>query len=281
MENHLKKLNVTITGNTEAERTLIFSHGFGLDQTTWQHLVPAFEKDFRIVMYDLMGCGKSDLKAYSPAKYESLQMFAADLSNLCEALHIENAVIVSHSVSCMVAVLATAIRPHSFSKAVFLNGSPRYLNDTGYTGGFDQAALNDLYYAMEANYEGWISGFAPLAMGYPEKPQFGDEFARSLKNMRPDVALAIAKTIFQSDIRHELNCFSVDTLIVQSKNDIAVPESVAHYLNLHLENSTVKIIDAAGHFPHVTRPAELLRVIKPFIFSTQSKLSHGLLSTVE
>lgn len=260
------KLNVSLRGNAEAPRTLLFSHGFGIDQTSWHPLLPSFEKDFRIVLYDLVGCGKSDLKAFSPLKYATLHAFADDLTELCEALKLKDATVVAHSVSCMIAMLASYNRPESFSKAILLNGSPCYLNDQDYVGGFDQMALDNLFRAMETNYYGWVAGFAPLAMAYPDKPELGGEFARTLKDMRPDIALAIAKTIFQSDVRKELDRFEIPSLIIQSRKDIAVPESVAYYLHHQWKNSQIKMVDAEGHFPQVSRTDEVLRAIKPFVF---------------
>ena len=48
---------------------MVFAHGFGCDQNMWRFVAPAFEDDFRTILFDHVGAGGSDLSAYDPAKY--------------------------------------------------------------------------------------------------------------------------------------------------------------------------------------------------------------------
>ncbi len=173
--------------------------------------------------YDNVGGGKSDPVAFSQSKYMHLQSYAADLVELGEALQLRDVIFVGHSVSGMIGLLASKKAPHLFSKMVFMNASPRYLNDGAYTGGFEKQDLMELYRLMASNYYAWAKGFATHAMGNPDKPQLANEFARTLSEVRPDVALAVAKAIFESDHRADLKDFSIPSLIIQSTKDIAVP----------------------------------------------------------
>ena len=66
----LVRNNVTISGR--GKQPLMFAHGFGCDQNMWRHVAPAFEDDFRIVLFDYVGSGKSDLSAYDAARYATL-----------------------------------------------------------------------------------------------------------------------------------------------------------------------------------------------------------------
>src|ERR671933_1886619 len=225
--NLLCRNNVNVLGS--GSQTIIFAHGFGSDQTAWRHQVEAFKSDYRIVLFDHVGAGKSDFSAYSPRRYSSLYSYAEDLLDLCAELKLTRCILVGHSVSGMVSLLAALVEPQCFSKLIFISASPRYLNDDGYVGGFEQSDLDALYAAMSANYYAWASGFAPIAMGHPDRPELATEFANTLSAIRPDIAQAVARMIFQSDHRSELPRLTVPTVVLQSYNDIAVPPEVGQY----------------------------------------------------
>jgi sigma-B regulation protein RsbQ len=257
----LKRNNVTLLG--DGDSTLIFAHGFGSDQTAWRHQVHHFQPTHRIVLFDHVGAGKSDMDAYSPLRYSSLYSYAEDLLELCAELKLSQVTLIGHSVSGMVSLLAARLDPTRFKQLIFLGASPRYLNEpaSGYIGGFDQGDLDALYAAMSASYHTWVSGFAPLAMGNPDRPELALEFARTLSAIRPDIAQAVARLIFQSDHRADLPSLHIPTVLIQSQNDIAVPPEVGDYMQHHIPNAKLIQIDAYGHLPHLSAPEEVSRVL--------------------
>lgn len=261
----LIKNNVTVEGNVNANVTIIFAHGFGTDKTAWNTVKQAFKDDYKLVLYDNVGGGNADLNAYSPIKYNTLHTYADDLINISQELELENAIVVAHSVSSMIALLAAIKKPEYFSKMVLIGASPRYLDDENYVGGFNQPVLNEMYHNMTHNYYAWVSGFSSAAMANPDKPELSESFAKTLSAIRPDIALAVAKVIFESDIRSELSRLDKQTLLIQSTEDIAVPEAVAGYLHQNIPNSILKHVNAKGHFPHISAPQEIILAIKAFI----------------
>lgn len=248
----LERNNVKILGN--GSKTIIFAHGFGSDQTAWRHQVTAFASDYRIILFDHVGAGKSDFSAYSPRRYSSLYSYSEDLLDLCAELKLTQCILVGHSVSGMVSLLAALVEPQCFSQLIFISASPRYLNDEGYIGGFEQSDLDSLYAAMSSNYYAWVSGFAPIAMGNPEKPELALEFANTLGAIRPDIAQAVARVIFQSDHRAELPRLTLPTTILQASDDIAVPMEVGQYMADKIAGSQLIPIQARGHLPHISAP---------------------------
>jgi sigma-B regulation protein RsbQ len=255
----LQRNNVSVLG--DGEQTLVFAHGFGSDQTAWRHQVAEFQSRYRIVLFDHVGAGKSNFNAYSPRRYSNLYSYAEDLLDLCAALKLNQCVLVGHSVSGMVSLLAALVEPQRFSQLIFVSASPRYLNDVGYTGGFEQADLNALYEAMSSNYHAWASGFAPIAMQNPDRPELATEFASTLSAIRPDIAQAVARVIFQSDHRQELPKLTVPTSILQSSDDIAVPMAVGQYMAAKIPKSQYIPINATGHLPHLSAPDTVSRAI--------------------
>ncbi len=261
----ISKNNVTIINGDEYKDTIIFAHGFGTDQSAWSKVAAAFSTDYRLLLYDNVGAGQSDPAAFSPNKYDTLHSYADDLLDICKTLDIEDAIVVGHSVSGMVSVLAAIREPHRFKKMVLVGASPRYLDDAGYKGGFDQVSLDALYQAMANNYFAWVSGFATAAMANPDRPQLAESFAGSLSAIRPDIAQSVARVIFQSDHRDVLSQLQVDTLLLQTQQDIAVPMDVAVFLNQSITNSKLEVVAAEGHFPHISAPEEIISAIKRFL----------------
>ncbi len=261
----IQRNRVTLRGR--GEQTLLFAHGFGSDQTAWRHQVAAFESNYRVVLFDHVGAGRSDFSAYSPNRYSSLYSYADDLLELCAELKLDSCILINHSVSCMVGLLAALVEPQRFSRLVFINGSPRYLNAPGYWGGFEQADLDALYAAMAANYYAWCSGFALTVMSNPERPELATEFAQTLAAIRPDISQAVARLIFQSDHRAELSHLSVPTLILQASDDIAVPASVGRYLAEHIPHACLVPIAARGHLPHLSAAEAVTSAITEYLTS--------------
>lgn len=253
----LQRNNVQILG--DGQQTVILAHGFGTDQTAWRHQVEMLRSRYphcRLVLFDQVGAGKSDISAYSPHRYRSLHGYAEDLLSICAELNIQDAILIGHSVSGMVSLLAALIDPSRFRQLVFIGASPRYLNDAParYVGGFEQTDLDTLYASMSANYHAWVAGFAPLVMGNPDQPELATEFARTLSAIRPDVAQAVVRVIFQSDHRADLPRLQVPTVILQSDQDVAVPLEVGQFMADAIPHSQLIHINATGHLPHISAP---------------------------
>lgn len=262
-----RKNNINIIGNKNAAQTLVFGHGFGIDQTSFHEVAAQFEGDYRIILFDNVGGGKSDIQAYQPERYKTLQAYASDLGDICRFLDLEDAIYIGHSVSGMVGLLTAIQHPRYFSKLILLGASPRYLNDTAvnYTGGFEQVHLDGLYEAMHTNYQAWANGFSALAMGNADRPELAQAFANTLIDLRPDIALHVAKAIFESDHREVLKEITLPVLIVQTSDDIAVPAAVGDYMHAHIAGSQLVKVNTQGHFPHISAPGEVVAAIQQFI----------------
>jgi sigma-B regulation protein RsbQ len=249
----------------QGAKTLVFSHGFGTDQTAWYQQEAEFSPDHRLVLFDLVGAGKSDLAAYSARRYRTMHSYAADLLEILDELQLRDVIYVGHSMSGIIGLLAALQEPERFAKLIFLSASPRYLNDQGYTGGFEQADIDALYAAMSGNYQAWASGFAPIVAASPERPEVAAAFVATLSAIRPDIALAVARMVYQSDHRKDLSGLRVPTLIVQSSDDVAVPVAVGEYLARCIPGARYLLINAHGHLAHMSAAAEVNRAIRSFL----------------
>lgn len=244
---------------------MVFAHGFGCDQNMWRFITPAFENDYRIVLFDYVGSGHSDLQAYDRTRYGTLGGYAEDLLDVCRALDLRDTIVVGHSVSGIVAVLAAKQEPHRFAQLVLIGPSPRYINDTDYVGGFDRADIDGLLDTMEKNYIGWANYLAPAIMANPDRPELATELAESFCSTDPVIARRFAEVTFLSDNREDLADVSVPSLILQCSADIIAPPEVGEYVHRHLPLSTLRVMEATGHCPHMSHPEETIREMKEYL----------------
>lgn len=245
-----------------AGRTVaILSHGFGTDQDAWSALRPWFEKRFDVVSFDLAGCGPGGAESYDFDRHGSMFGYADDLIELIDELGVQSCVYIGHSMSGMIGAAAACARPELFSRLVMIGASPRYLNDDGYTGGFEQDGLDQLFASMAANFQAWVAGFAPMVVGVDDSEAVAD-FSRTLFQMRPDIALNTSRTIFGSDMRRTAARVPVPVHLIQTASDVAVPVEVGEWLAAAMPDATLDVIEASGHLPHITAPDEVRRILE-------------------
>jgi sigma-B regulation protein RsbQ len=260
----LRRNNVTLSGRADGP-PVVFAHGFGCDQQMWRLVAPAFEQEHRIVLFDHVGAGHSDLTAYDPVRHSRLEGYAADVVELLDALALPPVVFVGHSVSAMIGVLAAAERPELFDRLVLVGPSPRYVDDVGYRGGFSQEEIDELLDTMDGNYLGWSQHIAPVVMGVPDRPDLGEELTRSFCRTDPAIARRFARTTFLSDNRDDLARVRTPALVVQCRHDAIAPEEVGRYVHEHLAGSDFALLQATGHCPNLSAPEELLSVMQQYL----------------
>jgi sigma-B regulation protein RsbQ len=259
----LKRNNVNIIGN--GTKTILFAHGFGCDQNAWKFVVDAFTDDYKVVLFDYTGSGKSDIKQYSADKYNKLDGYAQDVIDICETLELKDAIFVGHSVSSMIGVLAAIRHPEYFSRLVLIGPSARYLNTDGYTGGFEQKDLEALFEFMDNNYLGWSSALAPVIMGNAARPELGEFLTSSFCSTDPEVARDFARVTFFSDNRDDLAKLTVKSLTVQCSDDIIAPAAVGNYVYANTPGNEFIQLKASGHCPHISEPEETIAAIKSYL----------------
>ena len=259
----VKRNNVKLRG--QGQRAMMFAHGFGCDQHMWRLVAPAFEPDFQTVLFDNVGAGGSDLDAYDAAKYGSLKGYADDVVEIGLELGLSRAVLVGHSVSAMIGVLASINVPDMFESLVLVGPSPRYINDFPYFGGFSQEQIDELLESMADNHIGWSATMAPVIMGNPDRPQLGQELIDSFCRADPDVAREFARTTFTSDNRADLPKVTARTLVLQCSEDMIAPSEVGAYVHDHIRGSKLITLKAKGHCPNLSAPEEVIAAIRAFV----------------
>jgi sigma-B regulation protein RsbQ len=258
--------NVTEVGRPDGPALLLL-HGFGSEQGAWQAMLPALAAEHRVVLVDHVGAGGSDLSAYDREKYGSLDGYVDDLLEVCEELDLRDVVVVAHSISAMMALLASVREPERFSRLVLVAPSPCYIDDpaTGYVGGFSREDVDELLESLDANYSAWAATIAPMVMGNPGTPELGERLTGSFQATDPDIARHFARVTFHSDVRYLLDRVTVPALVLQCVDDVLAPPEVGDHLLARLAGSTLVHLDASGHCPHLSAPAETAAAVLAYL----------------
>ena len=248
--------------------TMLFAHGFGCDQSMWRYLAPLFQDRFRVVTYDSVGSGGSDLSAYDRAKYGSLHGYADDVLEIIDEFSAGPVLFVGHSVSAIVGLLASNRAPERFAAQIMVGPSPCYINDGDYVGGFTREDIDDILVTMEGNYLGWSSNMAPAIMGVPDQPQLSAELTDSFCRNDPEIARHFAQVTFLSDHRADVVRSRTPTLILQCSEDLIAPRQVGDFMHRNMPGSTLVVIDNVGHCPHMSAASASYQAINRFILQT-------------
>jgi len=255
--------NVVLTGRDDGP-VVMLAHGFGCDQNLWRLVTPKLAEHFRVLLFDYVGAGKSDLSAWSEERYSTLDGYAEDVLEILTELDLRDVIFVGHSVSSMVGVLAAIREPERFAKLVLVTPSPRYIDDVEYRGGFSQEDIDELLESLESNYLGWSGAMAPVIMGNPDRPELGEELTTSFCGTDPEMARVFAKATFLSDNRADLARITLPTLVLQCSHDAIAPPEVGEFVHAQIPGSVLISLDATGHCPQLSAPGPTSEAILAF-----------------
>lgn len=272
MKNILQRNNVNVIG--KGEQAIVFAHGFGCSQNAWRRITSAFTDDYKLILFDYVGAGKSDVAAYDKVRYNSLEGYAEDILEICHELNIKDAVFVGHSVSAMIGALASIKDPAVFKKLIFIAPSPCYINEPGYNGGFEKEDIEGLLELMEEDYIGWTKLLSPKLIGDVEKTDLmndverkdlTDEMEDNFCSTDNEIVKQFARTTFLSDNRKDLPNIPVESITLQCSEDIISPLAVAEYIKANTPKNSMILLKATGHCPHMSAPEETIAAIKSFL----------------
>lgn len=261
--------NVRVSGS--GTQPMLFAHGFGCDQNMWRYVAPAFESEYKVILFDYVGSGKSDLGFYDAERYSSLEGYAEDVLDICHALDLRDVIFVGHSVSSMIGVLAANREPELFDRLVLIGPSARYVNDLPeYQGGFERPDLEGLLQMMDSNYIGWANFLAPVIMKNDDRPELAEELEASFCSTDPIIARRFAEATFFADNRADAAQVTVPSLILQCADDSIAPQSVGEHLRETMKGSTYRLLDVTGHCPQLSHPSATIDAIREYVSTRPS-----------
>jgi sigma-B regulation protein RsbQ len=118
---------------------------------------------------------------------------------------------------------------------------------------------------MDKNYIGWANYLGPAIMKNPGRPELGEELVESFCSTDPTIARRFAEATFFADNRADLERVRVPSLILQCSEDIIAPLEVGEYLARELPRSTLRVMKATGHCPHMSAPDETIALMQEYL----------------
>jgi len=228
---------------------LVLINGLGYDLWMWHKMVPGLAEHFQVLTFDNRGAGQSD----KPAGPYSAQMLAADLAGLLEALGIEQAAIMGHSMGGFVAQALVLNRPDVVSKLILSAtnfGGPNHIPVT-------QEAMVILMDTQADPVDRLRNGIAvSCAPGFAEaNPELIDawvahriETPLDPQGYQAQLAIGLSLTAAEASFEPRLKSIHTPTLILFGEHDKVVPPGNAELLAREISDSKTIILPGAGHF---------------------------------
>lgn len=255
---------------------IILIHGLGSYIPAWKKTIPALTENHRVVALDLPGFGKSSKDASS----YSMPFFAKTVADLQDSLGIEKATWVGHSMGSQIALRAALNHPDKVNRLVLLApaGFETFTEQEG-------TMMSNFVttQSIKATPDSLVrQTFKATFFDFPKEAQFmiEDRVAiRSAENF-DGYARAYAGSVqamLNGPVFEELPDINQEALIIFGKQDMLIPnrqlhanlstKKVAESGHQQLPNSTLKMVDQAGHFVHFEQSEMVNKEILNFLNS--------------
>ncbi len=268
MRNPGKNLSVTANnirmsysdeGPAEAP-VIIFIHGFPFMKEMWRTQADALTDVYRVITYDVRGHGHTEI---GDAEF-TIDLFVGDLFGLMNTLHIQNAVLCGLSMGGYIALRAMEDHAEHFDALI--------LSDTQCVGDSPEAKEKRRK-AIENIKEHGVVKYADESVKHLFAPSSFDTKKESVDAVKAMITHTSTQTLINTlqalATRKEtcsgLGNISVPTLVMVGKEDVITPVTAAEFLKEHIKDSSLHIVQQAGHLPNLENTEDFNFQLKLFL----------------
>jgi 3-oxoadipate enol-lactonase len=238
---------------------LIFIHGFPLNKSMWNKQVDALKENYRVISYDIRGHGDSECGTEN----FSIDLFVKDLLNFMDILKIDRASLCGLSMGGYIALNAIENHPERFEALV--------LSDTHCIADLPevkQKRLNTIESIKETGVQKYVDDsvknlFAPESFATKQ-----DEIMAVRNMILNTTEESLARTLLALSLRmetcNEMVNIGVPVLFIVGNEDKITPPAAAAFMHDKIKNSSLHIIDHAGHLSNLEQPDEFNEQLKLF-----------------
>jgi 3-oxoadipate enol-lactonase len=245
---------------------LVLSHSLACDHTMWEPQIETLARSFRVLAYDTRGHGRTSAP---PGPY-SLEMLAADLKALLDALAIDRCHFVGLSMGGMIGQTFALAYPGVLRSMVLCDTSSGFPpgTDAAWEARVRQAAEGGMSSVVAPTLERW---FTPET--HRSRPDVLAAFARQIEATPTEGYTACSRALVKVDTTTRLNELDLPVLMLVGARDIGTPVSMARVIHEGIRGSELAVIDGAAHFPNIERTAAFDEVLLDFLGRHAAPLS--------
>ncbi|CAN5896188.1 3-oxoadipate enol-lactonase [soil metagenome] len=254
-----------IYGSADSETTIVFLNGLSQSTLSWAGISPAFYKEYRVVLLDLVFQGQSG----TAEKFRTYDEHAADVFHLLNNTTKGKIVLCGLSYGSAVAQHLIVNYPSFFTGAVLLS---TFAHTTVLFNAIGASWISALF---AGGYPLMLDIMLPTVLGksYFEKPLIPIETlkeARIGRNLPNDSLLKLMEaTNVRGDYREKLNAVKIPVVVVQGEEDMLIPPSIAKEVADHIPGATFNVIEKAGHTLNLEAIPQVISLLRKFIEKNQ------------
>ena len=239
--------------------TIIFIHGFPLNKSMWNKQVEVLKENYRVIAYDIRGHGNSD----AGDEDFSIELFVNDLFSLMDALKIDKTILCGFSMGGYIALSAIIKHPERFTAL--------HLSDTNCAADLSEAKEKRMK-TIEIIKEHGLEQYAEESLKKLFAPISFSKQIEEITIVREMIMETSKQSLFRTlhalaerkETCTKLNEIKVPVLIMVGNEDEITPPSVALSMNEKITNSTIHIIDHAGHLSNMENPEQYNSQLRKF-----------------
>jgi pimeloyl-ACP methyl ester carboxylesterase len=247
------RLQYAETGRADGE-PIIMLHGYTDSWYSYSRVLPELAPKYRGISITQRGHGDSD----RPGSYTG-DDFAADVDGLMQALGIERATIVGHSMGSFVAQTVAIRYPHRVKKLVLIGSAAVAGNEI-------IVGLNDFVQTLTDPVDStFIYEFQASTIYYPVPQPFLDMVVQESRKLPAQVWKDALVGLINTVNAPRLGEIQAPTLVVWGDRDGIFTRADQDALVAAIPNATLTVYPETGHGLHWERPREFTRELEKFV----------------
>jgi pimeloyl-ACP methyl ester carboxylesterase len=224
---------------------LLFIHGAGGNHRIWENQTRYFSNAIAV---DLPGHDSGDGK-------RTVDEYVDYVKKFCDEKSLKNIVMVGHSMGGAI-TLKFALTYPEYLKAIVLV-------DTG----AKLRVAPIIFEEIKRNYGNVIELMKKYAFSEKTPIEIKNKTVEIMKRVKPEVFYGDFEACDKFDVMESLNKINLPTLIICGKDDLLTPVKYSEYLRANIPNSTLKVLDDAGHMVMLEKPEEFNKILEDFVNS--------------
>ncbi len=261
-----RRIFYVLAGPANASTRLVFLHGLGGTQSTWQMVLPQLAEHFRVCALDLPGHGQSDKPAPAQTDY-SLGSLAAAVAQAMETLGLAPAVLIGHSLGGAVALTLALEHPERVRAVVLVDSlglgieiNPELLGHIEAQPSQEEARkLLELFFHDKRHV--LDSGVDDL---YHQQQSPGTHEA-----VRAIASGTMNRSGQTTHLPERLGDVSAPALVLWGADDQVIPARHAASASEQLHDAQMKIFASAGHVPQIEQAEQFTQALEDFLRAQQ------------